>query len=560
MEWEPRDVEREEVDVPWTISMRQKFILALLVYFAVTGSLFVSIEVRTMEAQQALIEPLVNETHSPTSHQAHVDNPLNSIVNHIPDSIEGEGVDEEMDPEPDTLVVEWTFNASEVFKDRTFGAGHQGCQTVWDVDGDGVNEVVLGTRGGDSERLWCIDRTGGFEWIYPSIWKDGLPGDPTSKVSLVDVDNDGVHELALAGRGGRLHIINGDGTVRWTWDCPTGSNMHGPPQAKDVDGDGFIEFFMNDNSGYVHRVSHEGDLVWTSFQARQGNQGHPTIADIDQDGGFEVLFASQDNNLYCIDADTGFEKWRFDTGANMQTNPVIVADVNDDNQYEAMVWTDTPTSSVIVLTPYGEETGRWTEPFGGSIRLGQAMGDVDGDGALEIALMSTNGGFLVDLSSLTTEWWLNFTELSERGHIPPGACNSHWSPYQTIADIDGDQEQEILWLAPYPVVTDAETGVVESFYVNQHIALERRQENGAWWGDVDNDGVSEWIVELNGSNHTKTMVYCLTMGGEFPAQSPWPEYHHTAYPAGYQREQDWLTLKSAGSNSLWFPIETPRNR
>jgi len=60
---------------------------------------------------------------------------------------------------------------------------------------------------------------------------------------------------------------------------------------------------------------------------------------------------------------------------------------------------------------------------------------------------------------------------------------------------------------------------------------------------VDDDGVSEWICELNGNSHPETMVYCLTMGGGFPASSYWPEYYHCAYPAEYQAEQDWLLLK-----------------
>ena len=126
--------------------------------------------------------------------------------------------------------------------------------------------------------------------------------------------------------------------------------------------------------------------------------------------------------------------------------------------------------------------------------------------------------------------------------------------YQLIADIDGDDEQEILWLAPFPIVTDGATGELESYYFNDLLHVGSRQENGGWWGDVDGDGVSEWICELNGNSQRETQVYCLTMNGRFPAKSPWPEYYHTSYPAEYQNQLDWLVLKSAYSNSLWFPI------
>jgi len=186
----------------------------------------------------------------------------------------------------------------------------------------------------------------------------------------------------------------------------------------------------------------------------------------------------------------------------------------------------------------------------------QAMGDVNGDGGMDMVIMTSDGAFCIDISreTPTTSWEINFSRWCRQGLLPEGARTNMWTSYQLIADIDGDGEQEILWLAPFPIVTDAATGILEAYYLNQHVALNRRQENGGWWGDVDRDGISEWIVELNGKSHPETQLYCLTMGGEFPAESPWPEYYHCGYPAQYQQRQDWVTLKAAYSNSLWFPI------
>jgi len=460
------------------------------------------------------------------------------------------------------LEVEWAFNTSDVFPDRSFGAGHQGCITVYDIDGDGVTELLFGNRRGDSKRLWCITGDGYFKWIFPPIEEEGLPGDPTSKVSLVDVDNDGVHELALAGRGGRLHIIEPDGSLKWTWDEPNRQNMHGGPQAYDVDGDGLVEFFLNTNDGYIHRVDVDpsGGLVltWTSDQAGKGNQGHPTICDVDQDGVYETIHASQDFNVYCIDTVTGAEKWRFDMGANMETNQVIVADVNNDGDYEVLAWCVAPTSSVICISFFGSEIWRWTLPREGvNIRLCQCLADLDEDGSMDMVVMTGDAAYGVDVGGERgeTKWELNFTGMSESGVLPEGAQANHWTSYQTIADIDGDGEQEVLWLAPFPIVTDGGTGEVEGYYVNDHIARNRRAEDGGAWGDVDGDRVSEWICNLNGNSHPETQTYCLTMGGKFPARAYWPEYYHSALPVGDQQSAEWLALKGAYSNSMWFPME-----
>jgi len=463
--------------------------------------------------------------------------------------------------EVSVLEVKWVINTSDIFTGLVFGAGYMGCQTVWDVDGDGVNEIVFGTGRGRSNRLWCFDAFNNFEWVYPPIDQDGLPGDPTSKVSLVDVDNNGVYELCIAGRGGRLHALDGLGSVVWTWDNPDMSDglaMNGAPQAMDVDGDGFVEFFLNDNQGHIYRVNHRGEQEWV-LSTGGGIGGHPTICDVDRDGLYEVLCVSTDTNVYCMDADTGAQKWLYITGGNMASNNVIVMDVNDDGEYEVIVWNDrhTEPGSIYCLNSFGIEIWRWVHPDPeGGIRLCQAVGDVDGDGGMDMAVMSNHGMFCLDISGVNphTLWRIDVVEWSNQERLPPGATSNDFSSYQLIADIDGDGGQEVLWLAPFPIVTDAATGELEAFYSNDLLKVGGRQENGAWWGDVDGDGVSEWIVELNGNTQRETLVYCLTMNGEFPAMSPWPEYYHTAYPRGYQNDLGWLALNSAGSNSLWFPI------
>jgi len=119
------------------------------------------------------------------------------------------------------LTLKWTINTSSIIPGKTFGAGHQGCQTIWDIDQDGANEIIFGTRRGDSKRLWCFDANQNLEWIYPPVSQDGLPGDPISKVSLIEVNKDGRYELCLAGRGGRLHVLDGYGHTVWTWDNPS---------------------------------------------------------------------------------------------------------------------------------------------------------------------------------------------------------------------------------------------------------------------------------------------------------------------------------------------------
>ncbi len=451
------------------------------------------------------------------------------------------------------LSVKWYFNTSAAFPGKSFGAGHVGGIAACDADRDGKNEIYFGTRRGDSKRLWCLNPDGTLKWVYPRITEDGLPGDPTTKISFVDVNNDGKYEICLAGRGGKFQVLKSDGSVLWVWNNPSSdAEMYGGPQAYDVDGDGFVEFFVNDNKGYIYRLDHTGKLVWTSAQSGSGNNAHPAICDIDRDGAYDIVYASLDRNVYCISADTGMEKWRFDVGGSCEN--ALVADVNNDGEYEVVVWTE--SAQFFVVSFYGTELGRWSPVETTGLRLQQAMGDVDGDGSMEMVIMTNTKVYVVDIGKAkpVTKWGANLTQLSREGVIPAGAIANQWSSYQLIADIDGDGAQEILWLAPYPIVMDAKTGAVKGYYVNSHIAINRRAENGAWWGDVDGDGVSEWIAELNGNTHGETMVYCLTMNGKFPANGYWTEFYHCSLPGSHQAAAGWLKLKASASNSMWFPI------
>jgi hypothetical protein len=268
------------------------------------------------------------------------------------------------------------------------------------------------------------------------------------------------------------------------------------------------------------------------------------------------MYAANDGFLYVLKAETGAEEWRYDTGANMQTNQVIVADIDKDGEYEALVWND--LGIVFCISFYGTEEWRWTIPTGENIRLCQAIGDVDADGQLEMVINTGAGAYCLEISggTGTTKWYINRTELGIQGIIPEGlAGNNEWRSYNLIVDIDGDDKQEAIIVTrssggAAPLVVDAATGELEAWFYSEYI----NSLNGGWWGDIDQDGESEYMFEGDGFGHPMTQNYVVTMNGKFPADAWWPEYYHSAYPAEDQQNQDWLKLKAAASNSLWFPM------
>ena len=439
----------------------------------------------------------------------------------------------------------WAVNTSEILPMHAFWGS--GGLTVWDVDGDGKNEILFTSR--NEGRLVCLGSDLGLRWVFPPMDQDRL-GAPFMKVSLVDVDNDGVLELSLA-LAEKLYVLRGRGDLVWVWDGPVLGSVCGAPQAYDVDDDGYVEFFLAGGSGGLYRISHRGETVWSrNLSSRSRTAAQPTICDLDRDGEYELVWATLDG-VYCINAETGADEWVYQ--ASEVVPPIIVADVNGDSEYEVVLW-KMGIGKVMSLSFYGAELWSWDYHLAGPKPFHcPALGDVDGDGRMDMVIITNWGGFCLDISGEPfLKWEVNFTAWSEQGLIPLVTYGCELFSYQSIADVDGDGGLEVLWVARFPIVVDAATGRLEAYYSEEGIPVEAATFPG-WWGDLDGDGASEWLCELEGPQFPQSQICCLQTG-RFPADSPWPEYYHSAYPAHYQQEQDWLTLKSAYSNSLWFPV------
>jgi hypothetical protein len=128
------------------------------------------------------------------------------------------------------------------------GPGHTGEATscrhaLVDIDGDGAFEVASAGYG-DGVRV--IDpRTGRRLWSLPA------PAPTGAKVAAANIDGRGGDEI-LYPAGDSLVVITGDrtsGRVLWTWQAPASLSL---PAIADVDGDGLAEIVVQDASGTVH--------------------------------------------------------------------------------------------------------------------------------------------------------------------------------------------------------------------------------------------------------------------------------------------------------------------
>ena len=206
------------------------------------------------------------------------------------------------------------------------------------VDKDKVPEIVYGT---DNGHVYCLDSFGRVEWRYTELAPYGRSGP-----NLADLNNDGKAEILIT----RSNV--GNATCLMALD------------------------------GLV------GTFLWRTNDVMQGYFSN-AVVDLDGDGVFEVIHGDKANNLYCENAD-GTRRWRAQLGGHGLFWAPAVADVDGDGQLEAiagMRGTD-PKSGASAYVVGATGAIKAELKLGTGANAGPAVGDIDGDGNLEVIFCS----------------------------------------------------------------------------------------------------------------------------------------------------------------------------
>ncbi|MCP5408948.1 MAG: PKD domain-containing protein [Chromatiaceae bacterium] len=221
-----------------------------------------------------------------------------------------------------------------------------------DIDGDGVEELVLGSRAGDVSVLGYQDGTLAIEWTT-KIDDSAVYG-----IGVEDVDRDGVLEIILGTYGGSLYIVDGNTReVQWNsnlvdWDSQW--EVYGIA-AGDVDLDGIREIVIGNGNG---NGNGNGDLTVVDIE----NPFWPVQSRIEGLG--QNLWGLR---IADLDGDT-------------RPDIVGAAGSHDTSTGEVMVFEATP----------GLQGPNWRSgPLDGSV-TGVVTRDLDADGVTELIVAGMN--------------------------------------------------------------------------------------------------------------------------------------------------------------------------
>jgi hypothetical protein len=378
-----------------------------------------------------------------------------------------------------------------------------------------------------------------------------------SSPAVADTDGDGRMEIGFGGFDRNLYLLNADGSLRWY--AHMADTIWSTPAFFDINGDRRLEMIVGSD------ISANGAI------------GTP-------DGGYVYAMNTANRAAkrieFCAPAfpgtcDRSYILWRAEFDQAIYSSPVI-ADVLPGNAgAEAVIG-----ASCFFPTNSSAKRGRWlkilrlsdgallqTLNAPGCIQSSAAVGDVDGDGQLEVAA-TVNGATEVggDGRSRVALWKpSNPTPIWSAAPInpDPAGFGPFNDPYggdlqsPVIADLDGNGSLEVIaanWWSVH--VFNGANGAALTCQGNNcgsQIAMRtwKTVKSTPAVGDINNDGKLDLVIGSgNVFNGSQGQLYAWTEfgrlgspGGNQPASStPWPMFGGNARHTG--------VASAGGSGSL----------
>ncbi len=369
-------------------------------------------------------------------------------IDYISD-INGDGVDDVIVCSEDNFVRCFNGNSSgtaEVLWDFEIYSGniysYRGLDIIEDINGDGYQDVIVGTTGGDRSiraisgkdgtSIWIHDthEYGGGGWVYQVDCSFDYNGDGyTDVLAATGDDADDIGPK-------RVYCLNGL-TGSSIWERPLGGPVFSVMGIKDCTGDGQPDVLAgasneNETIGSAYGINGAtGYTIWTYTTTSTSVWALEQIDDVNDDEVSDVIIGDFSGHYYILDATNGAQIYGGSVGSAIMLRLIKLDDVNGDGFSDVAVAHST-NSNIQVINGY---TGSiiWFYSVADQPWNASRIGDVSGDGINDLVVGT--------LYSNNYAYFLNGVDGSELHSTNFG------TPVDAIAsipDIVGDNSMEMV--------------------------------------------------------------------------------------------------------------------
>ncbi len=268
---------------------------------------------------------------------------------------------------------------------------------ICDIEGDGTLELVCANTSGD---LYVIDASLGTVLQTISIYNKIESG-----FAIADVNNDCyldiTFQFSTLDNSGIAMIDGSNYSLLWEQYFGSQKVSASTPAIADIDNNDTLDVVVGTFSNSVNAYKAlNGNFIWSFTGSTNSYNGSPAIADIDLDGNPDVVIGCTDAYAYAINGVDGSLKWDYqlDATASVFSGSPKVGDFDPASSgLEAIISTsyETATNSVYMISSSGALIWSYYEP--NHTTEGVSVGDVDGDGCVEIVV---NPDFMEGTSSV----------------------------------------------------------------------------------------------------------------------------------------------------------------
>ena len=447
--------------------------------------------------------------------------------------------------------------------------------TVADLDGNGRQTLLLvdpGNIEGKIGRLLAYNADGTLRWT-----RDLATGEPYWDVPVVgDIDGDGQLEIFVdVGKSKQLFAFRSDGTpLGGQWPVKLEAGGLGKTIA-DVNGDG-VDDLIGYSQGTVDRAGKEmRQLIVLDGQGRtivkweietcdaeiDAGRIFPAVANLDGEPGMEIVVPQGCHSLAAFSlAKLSGPLWVAPVDGQIVSS-VVIGDLDRDGTPEIVVGTydgriKGASGALYVFDRTGKAFPGWPVLQGESFTSPPALGDLDGDGSLEICVL----GRSTELLHVMKHWGF---EIEGWPVGPMSSSSVLTSP--VIGDLDGDGEPDVAIASPgylylaFTVGDMSYIGGVSAWNVSgrpirlnpKRPALVMEGSGGAWHkaatltlADIDYDGKLDLVATTvldraygspgdSGYRKGRSSIYVWELEVPFNnKRMPWPMLQGDAQHSG----------------------------